>query len=131
LENINDYEAQNGDGTGNGAVVANPVPANVTKAISRRSALTGRSARGRVFVPGLPDSYIGANENFFSNAPIDLVVDALNEVNTYMGMADFGEVIVSRFSEGVQRPVGVIFNVSEYVATNYRVDTRRDRLPDA
>jgi len=129
LENINDYTDSVATSAGPGAVGVDPFPNNVALAISRRSGLTGRSARGRVYIGGLPESILSGGEDYFVTASVNAFVDALNEVRTYMDAADWQEVIVSRWLAGVKRTEGVFFSVTDYVAVDTRVDSRRDRLP--
>jgi hypothetical protein len=108
------------------------LPNNVAFVLSRRSGLTGRSARGRVFIGGLP-----AISTFFEVPHYTMLnttaaesfrtaVDEFRKLTT--GLPAWQPVIVSRFTNGSKRATGVTFN---WVYTTYEdriVDTRRSRL---
>lgn len=128
LELLNDVFAFNNTNTGVGDVVSAPLPNNVAKAVARRSGLTGRSARGRVYFP-LYLAALDANENFITAVTAADLVARLEEVSTYMAVAGGTEVIVSRYTAGAPRLFGVTFGVQDYAVTSLRVDSRRDRLP--
>lgn len=117
------------DGVTVGGQASQALPANVSFAISRRSVYTGRSARGRIYVAGLPLNALTTNENILGSTPITNMVDDLNELRVAALTELWLEVIVSRYHEGVKRTEGEVFAVNEYRATDNRVDSRRDRLP--
>lgn len=130
LELQNDLTATNSDNAGTGGVAQGALPNNVSFCVSRRSGLTGRSARGRVYLPGLTVSSLPtANESTVTTVFRDNVVGALNAIPTYLTAINWVEVIVSRYSNGVQRPEGAWFEVTEYAATDLIIDTQRRRLP--
>jgi len=129
LDQVNDLTAVNTTSAGIGGVVGEILPLNVSFAIKRLSGLTGRSARGRIFVPGIPTSQLDANENFVLATYADGNVDALNELKIDAALAGWQEVIVSRFENNVKRPLGVLFVVVNYAYTDLIVDTQRGRLP--
>lgn len=49
--------AINSENTGPGDVTGSSLPSSVAAVITKRTALAGRSFRGRVFLPGVPSSY--------------------------------------------------------------------------
>lgn len=101
------------------------VPANVTLAVAFRSAFTGRNARGRAFMCGLPQIVI--TEDKVSDVYGNLLIGAWEELSNNMP-AGTRHVIVSRFSGGQQMPGGITYPVTAYALTDTRVDTRRTRL---
>ncbi len=129
LEDENDIEALYNPTDVGGSVGSNPTPNNVAFVVSRRSGLTGRSARGRVYLGPLPQANLQTDENFYSATQAALMVDGLNTIKVNLAVIGLTEVIVSRYSDGVKRATGVTFAVSEYAFTDLRVDSRRDRLP--
>lgn len=131
LEQENDLERSADTSTGAGGVATNLLPNNVAWVVKRLSGLTGRSARGRVYVPGIPSSYLSSNENFLSQTPADDILAAFNEFQSYLDGTGWTEVIVSRYTGGSKRLIGVTFPVENWAYTDFRVDSRRDRLPEA
>lgn len=131
LDNENDLEATNADSAGAGGLAQNPNPNSVSFAVSRRSGFTGRSARGRIYWLPPTVNQLTSNENFILPTPAGAITDALNLVRTVMGALDFTEVIVSRYTGGEKRAEAVTFEVVEYTATDFRLDSRRDRMPSS
>lgn len=131
LESLNDLERTADAEAGVGEVATNLLPNNVAWCVKRISGQTGRSARGRVYVPGIASSSLSSNENFLSSAAADPIVAAFNEFQSYLSGTGWVEVIVSRYTGGAKRLTGVTFNVQQWSFTDYRVDSRRDRLPEA
>jgi len=128
LELLNDLQAFDATGTGAGAVGEAPMPNALAIAVTRRSALSGRSARGRVFWP-LRVGMIAADENFILGAAATQVEDALNEISPAMIADNWVEVIVSRFSGGAARTTGVTFPIVSYGVHDFEIDTQRRRMP--
>jgi len=129
LANENDFQATSVAGAGVGAVAASPYPNNVAIAIKRSSGLTGRSARGRVYIGGIPVTVSQTDENFLTQGHVDNVEAVLNGIRTVIAVLGWIEVILSRYVDGLKREAGLTFAVTNYQATDLRVDTRRDRLP--
>lgn len=125
----NSYAGLATAGAESGAVVSNPTPSNVTAVFKRASGLTGRSARGRIYISGMPVTALGADENFFTSAFMNGVLTSLNNLRVVMAAASFTEVVVSRYSNGVKRAEGVSFAVESWSYTTLRVGTQRPRLP--
>lgn len=129
LENIVDLEVINATNSGVGGVAVQALPVNLAFCVKRETGLTGRSARGRVYLAGFGLTYLSANENFWDATDMVDVINALNEIDDVMLGVGWTEVVVSRYSNGAKRTTGVTFPVTTYVAVDYRVDSRRDRLP--
>nr|CRY95242.1 hypothetical protein [uncultured prokaryote] len=128
LENLNDYEAQNNDETTFGAVTAAPMPGQVTWVVKHLSGLTGRSARGRTYIWGIPVTSLQADENLISLAAAEDFVEGFDELPPLVAAAGWAHVIVSRFTGNAPRPTGIFFPVVSYAYTDLRLDTQRRRL---
>lgn len=131
LESLNDLTAVNNDGTGAGAVGGEVVVNHTSFAVKRLSGLTGRSARGRIYITGMPIVNQQADENRITQAAADAYVTALDALKTAAAAVGWQEVIVSRYSGGVQREEGVVFVVVNYAYTDLILDTQRGRMPTA
>jgi len=129
LENIVDFEVIEAGGSGIGGVAVQALPVNLAFCVKRETGQTGRSARGRVYLAGFGLTYLAANENFWDSTDMADVITALNALRGEMLSASWTEVVVSRWTNGIKRPVGVTYEVTQYVPVDYRVDSRRDRLP--
>jgi len=103
------------------------MPGNVAACATKFTANRGRSYRGRMFIPGLPDSqvagsYVAAGHVTLINTKIATLLSfTIDSVVTPM-------VVVSRFSNGSPRSTAVVSVVTSIVA-NSRVDSQRRRLP--
>ena len=129
LQFINDVEYVHSPGVVAGAAATNPTPSNVALAFKRTSGLTGRSARGRVYIGPLPTGALTTDENYVSSAVAANLLGGLDEMRIEIAAQGWIEVIVSRYTGGTKRPTGVTFPVVDYSYSNLRVDSRRDRLP--
>lgn len=129
LEDENDLTALANADAATGGVGSLPLPNNNSIALKRVSGFTGRSARGRIYVVGLPTSYVSGDENFLTTASITDFLDALDDLIAAADAIGWVAVVVSRFLNGVKRAVGVTFDILQYEADDARIDSRRDRLP--
>lgn len=111
-----------------GALVATGLPNSATLSIKKSSAFTGRSARGRWYFNGLPEDGLASNENQWAAATADGAVAAIEALRVGVEAGDWVPVIVSRYTGGVLRPVGVTFPWIATVAVNNNVDSQRRRL---
>jgi hypothetical protein len=132
LHAINDITATANSNAGPGVVNERPLPNQVCFVLSKRTGLTGRSARGRTFWPGIPPS---AMEQTLGADQFVKVVNA----NAYRGVVDgvrsfinglgiWTAVIVSRYSGGSKRAAGVTFPWTTTTYTDRTPDTLRKRL---
>lgn len=128
LENVNDFEADDATGAGAGGTAANLLPGQVTFAVKYTTGLTGRSARGRSYIWGLPVTILGTNENMMATGAAQAFADLFAEIPTYVNAEGWNHVVVSRFTGGAQRPSGIYFPITGYGFTDERVDTQRRRL---
>lgn len=128
LEFENDQEAVAFVSTGSGAVIAKSNPGNVTLSVKKGSNKTGRSARGRLYWIGIPVTQLSANENVLTVGAVFDIVAAVNNLRIDIDNTVWKPVIVSRFSGGVARPVGITFDWTVTTAVNDNVDSQRSRL---
>lgn len=126
FENDNTATANAGAGLGTnaGAVVA----PQYSFAIKRLSGLTGRSARGRIYIPPPPASALQADKNFVLAAYADPWVTALEQLTADWATILWTAVIVSRISDGAVRTFGIVFPIIGWEYDNLRGDTQRRRL---
>jgi len=101
---------------------------NTSKAIRLDSGLTGRNARGRFFVAGLPvPGSDGLNR--VKQTWVDDVIEALEALKTIVEALGFIWVIVSKFVDGVKRTTAVTFDLQGFSVSNLTTDSMRGRLP--
>jgi len=127
----NDITASQNLSSGPGTNGGTTLPNNVTFAIKKTSGLTGRSARGRIFQIGIPETEVKpSNENLLEAVYITAIVANLAFIRTTISSVGLWEpVIVSRFTDGALRPEGKTFPWTGETNVNDRVDTHRGRLP--
>jgi len=108
-------------GTASGA----GLPTYVTLAVARKTALTGRSTRGRIF-------WIALTEEQVTNSTVDGgvmadIVDAVEAFDAAAALLGYSPVIVSRYNNGLKRATGVTYPITTWAANDGLVDTRRSR----
>lgn len=128
LDNEFDLTSSNNDSAGVGAISGDAVPNNVALSVKRRSNFTGRGARGRIFVAGLPEDSVDT-PNHISDAFVTAVEAALNAMQSYLTTAGAQGVIVHRISAGVPLTTAVVFTIIEWVVMDQVIDSMRRRLP--
>lgn len=104
------------------------VPNNVAFCVKKETGLRGRSARGRVYLCGLPSEKV-VGINYLDAAWATAVLLGLNTMRTEMVTAGFPLVVVSRYTNNAPRVTGVHNVVQLFVAFDYAVDSQRRRLP--
>lgn len=107
------------------------LPWFVTFCVSQLSGLSGRSARGRVYVSGLPpdarDTGSG-DQNLITQAFADayvLHIDAFRQV--IESITEFDAVLVSRYHNGSKRAEAVTFPWVTTAYSTLKFSTRRSR----
>lgn len=123
------------DGSNAGTLGQPALPNNVTLAVSFRTALRGRSFRGRNYVPALTEGQV-VNNTVNSSVLLDYT-NAYNAIITEVAPSDgpWTWVIVSRYSgvdsEGkpIPRVAGVTTPVQAAVIVDATIDSMRRRLP--
>lgn len=124
----NDLAVETEASAGPGLDAVEGLPNSVTLSIKKTSGLTGRSARGRLYFMGLPSNDLSTNENQWAQATVDAVVAAVEAMRIAIVTTPWVPVIVSRFTAGLPRAVGVTFSWLANVAVNINVDSQRNRL---
>lgn len=128
LNSITDLSGSANAGAGPGSAVGTGIPANNTFCVTLRSANTGRSARGRFYAwPTVAQNY-SAPSILLATYGNDLV-SMLLSLKTSAASIGWFMVVISRFSLGVKRPVGVVFPIASIAYRNLIGDSQRHRLP--
>jgi len=128
LENANDFVSLVTAGAGNGTATGDLLPTNVTLCVTMRSALSGRSARGRFYA--LPTGASNqAGVNLFSSTYGNALEAFLVALETAAAAQGWTHCIISRFANKVARPTGVTFVVTSNGYRNLIMDSQRGRLP--
>lgn len=123
-----DLSASDATSAGVGAQPASTQPNNASFAVSRRSAFTGRGARGRVYVPPLTPGAM-LDDNHVSAAWAENFRAALEALDTVISGTGFVPVIVHRVAAGVPLAEAVVFTLVEWVVVDLVMDSMRRRLP--
>lgn len=128
LSVINDIEYTVATSTqGQGVLSGAALPNNATFCISFRSAFTGRSARGRAYVPAVVRNAVTQNE--LDSGSVESYRSMYEALFDLAHGADFRHVILSRVASGVKRDEAVPFTVINYLAVDNIIDSQRRRLP--
>lgn len=110
-----------------GAVVGNPLPNNVTLAVSLRTGMVGRSRRGRVYHVGLAEAMVSVNDVV---APYNATIPtAYFNLIGILNVLDMRLVVISYYEDGALRSVPLVSEVIDAILTDNTVDTQRRRLP--
>jgi hypothetical protein len=116
-----------------GGAGANNEPGNVTMSISFRTALRGRSARGRNYAIGLTEDQVAGNS--FVTGLTALWQAAYFELIDAAAAAGWQWVVASRFSgvdpdtgDPIPRAAGVTTPITAVVVVDDNVDSQRRRL---
>lgn len=125
----NDLVEINLDGAGVGGVGVACLPLNVTKCISLRSGLTGRSARGRFYSIGMVETHMATTRTIVTTTYESALIAALTALVSSVFAVNWVLVITSRWHNKVKRDEGVNFPVAEIISVNRTTDSMRSRLP--
>jgi hypothetical protein len=116
-----------------GASTANIVPGNVTLTVSFRTALRGRSFRGRNYIVGLTEDQIAGNQAVAGIT--SLWAGHYTALIAAIAGAGFEWVVVSRFSgvdpvthDPIPRAAGITTPVISVVVVDDNLDSQRRRL---
>jgi len=110
----------------NGGSANASMPGGTSLAVSLRTALGGRSFRGRKYLFGLANSQVVGNQVGVSSA--NDFVGAINLLIGQLNTAGFPLVIVSRFANKVARTSAINTPVTVATLVDYNVDSQRRRL---
>lgn len=111
-----------------GANTGATLPNNVVLSVARLSGLTGRSFRGRVYIPVTVQAFL-TGVNAVSSTFVTAVEAALNNLRVAGTSEGWANVIVSRKADGVLRTVGITTPVLSYQVRDNTLDSQRRRLP--
>lgn len=111
-----------------GGVAQPSVPSATAWAAKRLTAGRGRSGRGRIYVPAIPEtSRVGVNglSTVFAGA----IITALNLLGTDLSTAGWQPVVVSRISGGLPRVEGLAQPITSWAYSDLVLDTQSRRAP--
>lgn len=129
LDAEEDTVVEDNSGAGPGALTAtDDLPPSITKAITLRSGLTGRSARGRVYWIGASIGSLAGDNSLWQLTAVTTWVNNVDLVRVAIAAVGWLPVIVSRYHDGVKRDEGVTFEWTSTGSYELYVNTRRDRL---
>ena len=106
------------------------LPGNATIAIKKGTIKSGKSFRGRMFLPGVPASkLVSGNADRVLSAWITSILDDLDTFYTNMEIYDANllPVVLSKYTAGAPRANGVATPIS-FLSMNNQVDSQRRRL---
>jgi len=128
LTSVIDLSASENSNTGPGTASGTGVASNVTFCLTLRTGHTGRSARGRFYMwPPVATAFSAPDT--LGNTYITAAEDFLDNVRTNAAAINWQMCIISRFSLGVKRTVGITTPVVSIEARNAISDSQRHRLP--
>jgi hypothetical protein len=102
------------------------VPNNVALVVTSRTALRGRSYRGRNFVPGMPAAGL-VNKTTWNASQYNAIAGDWQQLDLDFGLAGYERVVLSRQLDGVRRTTGVATVITAYVGRG-RIGTQRRRV---
>lgn len=123
-----EFESSNTASAGAGSGGTTTAPNNQAWAISRRTGRTGRSARGRIFLAGIPDND-KLDDNHIKLATVEGWQTIMAALDAAAFAAGWTEVIVSRVQAGVRLATALTYPVTEWVVVDNVLDSQRRRLP--
>ena len=110
-----------------GGVTGEALPNNCALCLTLVTGLRGRSYRGRVYVPALPESETSGND--VSSVLVNSLVTAYTGMITVVPSTLAVWSVCSRRHNKVERPSGVLTPIVTVKATDNVVDSQRRRLP--
>jgi hypothetical protein len=112
-----------------GSVTGLPFPNDITWCASIRTALRGRSFRGRLYVPGIALSRQNSSApNTTTSTIAGFFTTALSYLLTPANIANFVWVIASRYANKLPRVAGITTPVTA-ITGDLTFDNQRRRLP--
>lgn len=131
LDQQNDLSAESSLSAGAGGQAGAPLPSFLAFCVSQRSDYSGRSARGRVYVPGIPPDardYDAGDENYILSTYADAYVGHVDGFRqTIEALAFWDAVLVSRYTNGAKRNEGVVFRWTTTLWRSRQFATMRSR----
>lgn len=101
------------------------LPGNAACVVSFRTALRGRSGRGRNYIAGIAEGDVNGNQ--FANTFVQAMGNSYGALAAGLGAQAMYHVVVSRFFNGNPRPEGRAAAVTSYLVDGF-VDSQRRRL---
>jgi len=127
---VNDFQTVVSAGVSPGSAGGSPLPANNSLVATLRSALTGRSARGRIYTfPTGTSNVASTGGDLYTTGYATAVQTFWQSINTAINVGGWQQVILSRFTGGVARLAAVGFAVTTVEVRNDTADSQRRRLP--
>lgn len=108
-----------------GVIVGEPVPNNVAFCVTHRTALRGKSFRGRTYIPGLSNAAVNTNTVLAVSG--DAIVDGFNAMRTALFTDGINFCILSRRFGKAWRAAGQATPVEVSLVRDYFVDSQRGR----
>jgi hypothetical protein len=127
LTNATDLFSTNATGAGENGALNEGNANNMSKALKFGTGNTGRNARGRLFVPAIPQAVL-VTDNYVTQDWVDDLIAAIESLIAAAQTIGWILSIVSRFLAGVKRAVGVTFPVTNVSVTNLTTDSMRGRM---
>lgn len=111
-----------------GVETVDELPAQVALVVSHRTGLSGRSHRGRTYLPGLTEANVDGNT--VNAAALTTAALYFTDLRTALALENLDLVVYSLYHDNLPRVDPVATAVIAQVI-NSRVDTQRRRLPTA
>lgn len=129
-----DLETQNGRVIFNntslplaGTAAGAALPNNCALVITKRTANRGRSFRGRIYVPGMTETFVTGNQ--VTGGTVTGLVNAFEDIRQLTANTiDWNMVVVSRYANKNPRVVGIATAVTGFTSDGL-IDSQRRRLP--
>jgi len=112
--------------TPNGSNVSNPAPLNVAICASHYSGLSGRSRRGRNYIPAVGENTINVGD-IITTLNVTQIINAYQALRTNLLTSGLVQVVASFHTNGAPRVTGLGTAVS-FTAVDQYSDSQRRRL---
>lgn len=111
-----------------GTIVSDALPPNSTIAVSLRTALGGKSGRGRLYQAGLPESLVSGK--FLSSTVAGNLQIAYENLLTAPSFSGRPWSVLSKYTAGAPRAAGLLTPITSITFTDFRMDSMKTRLKD-
>lgn len=114
-----------------GGVSGEAAPNNCSMCVSFRTGLSGRSFRGRNYVPVLTNSQVTGNmiDSAWATSVVNEYAALVFPASVGVLPGGWEWVVLSRFAGNVERTTGVFTEITNVLVTDLVVDSQRRRLP--
>lgn len=110
-----------------GAIVADPLPSQVTLAISLRTGLSGRSNRGRLFHVGLRQAQTSGS--YLDPGEVPAIIECYTELRDAFQVVNMNWVIASFQEDGLAKNPATMRTVTDIILTDTILDSQDRRTP--